>query len=287
MPRHATTGSSEDEEPLEDKTAALQLRSKRTERQQKKQSKRDRKRDAIVNLTKLPTELILECLKLLPPGDVLNFGAVNRRFRSLVARNANVIGDSIIKQRYPILTQCFALPKLLTEVDPAMREFLVDEGRQRLLAIHHKPYQHVRPLDLHRVCSCISCFMLFNNLNLALDFAYWQDNLDTGKPLPIIPRGKTPDWNEELVQRNARVVYAALHNSLWHARILELHLNSTVRSIKRHAKNKGNQRKHVEMTDEEASMGTDAFLAKPGPLSLEFPFHRDEYYMLCVKVASR
>jgi hypothetical protein len=34
------------------------------------------------------------------------------------------------------------------------------------------------------------------------------------------------------------------------------------------------------MTDEDATTGTDSFLAKHGPPSLEFPYHRDEYYML-------
>jgi hypothetical protein len=45
MPRHV----SDDEEPLEDKTAALTLHNKRTERQQRKKVTRDKKRDAIVN----------------------------------------------------------------------------------------------------------------------------------------------------------------------------------------------------------------------------------------------
>ncbi|CAI6341952.1 unnamed protein product [Periconia digitata] len=280
MPRHTTTYLSDDEEPLEDKTGALSLHSKRTERQQKKQTKRDRKREAIVNLTKLPTELILECLKLLTPGDVLIFGAVNRRFRSLVSRNFKVIGDAIIRERYAILSQCFPLPKLLTQIDPTARDALVNPQRQQMLAIHHKPYRHVRPLDPTVVCSCITCFMLWNNLCLALDFAHWQDNLDLGKPLPIIPRGQSPEWNEKLVQSYVRIVRKALYNSLWHARILELHLDSTIRAIRRHAENKGNQRKHVEMTDEEAGSGTDVFLAKPGPLSLEFPYTRDDYDML-------
>ena len=59
-----------------------------------------------------------------------------------------------------------------------------------------------------------------------------------------------------------------------------MHLDSTVRSIRRHARNKGNRRTHVHMTDQDAAAGTDAFLAKHGPPSLEFPYQRDEYYML-------
>ncbi|KAJ4301101.1 hypothetical protein N0V90_003191 [Kalmusia sp. IMI 367209] len=279
MPRHVAH-SSDDEEPLEDKTVALQLHSKRTERQKKQKAKRDRRRDAIINLTKLPTEMILECLKYSQPGDVLNFSHVNRRFRSLVDANANIIGDAIIRQRYTLLAQCLVLPKLLAEIEAPVRPFLVDEKRQLLLGIHHKPYQHVQSPDQHLVCTCLSCILAWNNLGVVLDFAHWQDNLDTGEPLPIIARGQTPEWNQKLVQRNACIMRTALRNSLWHARILEIHLASTVRAIRRQAKNKGNKRTHVDMTEEDARLGTDAFLSKPGPPSLEFPYHRDEYHML-------
>ena len=34
------------------------------------------------------------------------------------------------------------------------------------------------------------------------------------------------------------------------------------------------------MTEEDALAATDAFLSKHGPASLEFPYQRDEYYML-------
>lgn len=279
MPPHATH-SSDDESPLQDNTETLLLRSKRTERKHKRQAKRERQRNAVVKLTTLPTELILESLKLLQPTDVFNFGLVNHRFHSVVIANANVVGDAIINQRYPLLVQCFPLPKLLSDVNPAVRALLSDEKRQVRLGIHHKPYQHVWPPNSKVLCTCLTCIMTWNNLCLALDFAHWQNHLDSGEPIPIIPRGQSPEWNAKLVQRNAHIVGTALYNSLWHARILERHLESTVRAIRRHAKNKGNKRKHVEMTDEDADVGTDAFLTKPGPLSLEFPFQRDEYYML-------
>lgn len=285
MPRR-TNHSSDDDEPLEDKTAALELCSKRTERQQKKKTKRDQKRSAVVNLTKLPTELVIECLKMLPPGDVLSFGCVNRRFNSVVNANANVIGDSIIRQRYPLLVQCLPLPKPLAAVDVSIRPLLTDAKRLQQMGIHHKPYQHVQAPDALLLCTCLTCVMAWNNLCLVLDFAHWQNNLDSGTPLPIMPRGKTPEWNQELVRRHAAVVCTALNNSLWHARILEMHLDSTIRSIKRQAKNTGNQRKHVEMTDEEAVAGTDSFLSKAGPSSFEFPYNRDEYYMLYVSLTS-
>ncbi|CAN9099495.1 unnamed protein product [Alternaria alternata] len=182
MPRYAV---SDDDEPLEDKTAALTLKNKKTERMKRKNATRQQKRDAIVNITKLPTELILESLK------------------------------------------------------------------------------YLRPLR-----------------RLVLDFAHWQDYLDSGTPLPIIPRGQIPEWNKELVARHGRIARKAIENSLWHAVILQRHLDSTVRAIWRHSKNRGNKRVHVDMTAAEAAEETDAFLAKHGPPSLEFPYQRDEYYML-------
>ena len=277
MPRHI---ESDDEEPLEDRTAALQLHSKRTERQKKQQAKRDRKRDAIISLAKLPTELLIESLTYLRPSDVLNFSRVNHRFQSLVDAHANVLGRSIIQQRYPLLAQCFVQPKLLDEIDAESRPLLVDERRQEFLGIHRKPYQHLQPPDQFFVCTCLSCILAWNNLCVALDFAHWQHNLNTGEPLPITLPGRNPEWNQDLVGRNAIIVRKALQNPLWYARILEIHLDSTIQAVTRQGKNKGNRRKHVEMTDEEAAAGTDAFLSKPGPLSLEFPFRRDEYHML-------
>jgi hypothetical protein len=276
MPRHV----SDDEEPLEDTTAALTLHNKRTERMQRKKVTRDKKRDAIVNLTKLPTELILEALKYLEPRDVFRLSFTNRRFLSLVDANASVIGDAIIASRYTILSQCFPVPKLLSSVEPSLRTLLTDVGRQAQLGIHKRPYQHIQSPDAEQLCTCLTCILTWNNLGLVLDFAHWQDNLDTGRPIPMLPRGKSPEWNSDLIARNARIAWRAVENSLWHARILEIHLDSTVRSIKRHAKNKGNKRTHVAMTDEDAALGTDSFLVKHGPPSLEFPYHRDEYYML-------
>ena len=277
MPRHV----SDDDEPLEDKTAALTLHNKRTERMRRKKQTRDKKREAIPTLAKLPTELILEALKYVEPRDVFRFSFVNRRFLSLVDANARVIGDAIIQSRYTILVQCLPTPKLLSHVEPSLRPLLTDANRQQQLGIHKRLYQHIQSPDAQQLCTCLTCILTWNNLGLVLDFAHWQDNLDSGKPIPMIPRGdEAPEWNVELIARNARIVRKAVVNSLWHARILETHLDSTVRSIKRHAKNKGNKRTHVAMTAEDAASGTDSFLFKHGPNSLEFPYQRDDYYML-------
>jgi hypothetical protein len=277
MPRHAV---SDDDEPLEDKTAALTLKNKKTERMKRKNATRQQKRDAIVNLTKLPTELILETLKYLRPHDVIEFSFVNRRFHSLVEANANVIGDAIIARRYGILVKCLPTPRRLADVDAPIQTLLIDPARQKQLSIHNRPYQHIQSPDPHQLCTCLTCILTWNNLGLVLDFAHWQNHLDTGTPIPIIPRGQTPEWNQELVSRNARIARKAVDNSLWHAAILERHLESTTRAIRRHSKNRGNKRVHVEMTEAEAAEETDAFLAKHGPPSLEFPYQRDEYYML-------
>ncbi|KAI4691113.1 uncharacterized protein J4E84_003404 [Alternaria hordeiaustralica] len=277
MPRYAV---SDDDEPLEDKTAALTLKNKKTERMKRKNATRQQKRDAIVNITKLPTELILETLKYLRPHDVLEFSFVNRRFHSIAEANANVIGDAIIARRYNILIKCLPTPRLLADVDAPIQTLLIDPARQKQLSIHNRPYQHIQSPDPHQLCTCLTCILTWNNLGLVLDFAHWQNHLDTGTPIPIIPRGQSPEWNQELVARNARIARKAVDNSLWHAAILERHLESTTRAIRRHSKNRGNKRVHVEMTEADAAEETDAFLAKHGPPSLEFPYQRDEYYML-------
>ncbi|KAF1924383.1 uncharacterized protein M421DRAFT_8861 [Didymella exigua CBS 183.55] len=278
MPRHIS--DSDGEEPLEDTTAALSLKSKRTERMQRRKVVRDRKKDAMANLTKLPTELLLECLAHVTPRDVFSFSLASRRFHALVAANTRVVGDVIIARRYALLAQCFPTPRLLSDVEPAIQKLMADASRQTQLSIHKRPYTHIQPPDAQQLCTCLTCILTWNNLGLVLDFAHWQSNLDDGVPIAIIPQGRTAEWNDELVARNARIVRKAVKDSLWHARILELHLDSTVRSIKRHLKNKGNKRTHVDMADADVDSGADTFLSKHGPPSLEFPYQRDEYYML-------
>ncbi|KAJ4984642.1 F-box domain-containing protein [Stagonosporopsis vannaccii] len=278
MPRYA--GDSDGDEPLEDKTAALSLKSKRTQRMQRRKIVRDQKKDAVISIAMLPTELLLECLLHLVPRDVFNFSLINRRCHALVAAHACVVGHTIIERRYTLLAQCFPTPKLLRDVEPAVQELLTDSTRQTQLSIHKRPYQHIQPPDAGELCTCLTCILAWNNLGLVLDFAHWQPNLDNGVPIPVIPRGQPTVWNSELVARNARIARKAVEDPLWHALILEMHLDSTVRSIRRHSQNKGNKRAHVDMSDEEVAVGTDTFLSKQGPPSLEFPYQRDEYYML-------
>ncbi len=90
--------------------------------------------------------------------------------------------------------------------------------------------------------------------------------------------------------RKAAIVDRALHSGLWHARILEAHLDSTVRAIRRHAVNKWDPNgppRMFRMTEADAASGYDVFLGRSGPPSLDFPFHRDICYMLVTYLPNR
>ncbi|KAF8861691.1 hypothetical protein BDZ45DRAFT_586629 [Acephala macrosclerotiorum] len=270
-----------EEEPLIDTTAALPLRSKRTERKQKKRHQKEASSKQHATLWDLPSELILEILSLLRPSDIFKLSRINHGLRTFILQEKSQIASSVIARRYSILAQCFPLPVLLENVDKEAHEALLDDERQiKHLHIHKKPYQHVKPPDLNLVCTCLTCMLAWNNLCVIVDFAYWQGNLEKGEPIPMIPRGKLPTWNGKLIERNAGVVENALRDPLWYVRILEEHLKSTVRSIHRHTKNTGNKRRRFRMTAEDATAENDTFLERSGPPSLDFPFHRDNYYML-------
>jgi len=122
--------------------------------------------------------------------------------------------------------------------------------------------------------------LAWNCLCVVVDFAGWQNRLDQGEPIPIIPRGSSPAWNQILIIKNGAKVKNALRSPLWYARLLEEHLRSTIRSIRRQRNNKGNKRSRFRMSEEDAASETDLFLERSGPPSTEFPFHRDSYYML-------
>lgn len=268
------------EERLEDKTEALPLRSKRLERLRRKHEKKQYKSLDPKQLLDLPQELLLDILVLLRPSDLFVFSRTSKTIRGFILQHEAIIAKRIINFRYAVLAKCFRLPKFLRDVEPTMHPALTSPERQELLHIHKKPYQHIQPPDTTLICTCITCLLRWNALNLCVDFAHWQDNLDSGTPIPMIPRGKNPSWNQILVSDNALIVSSALSSPLWYTRVLECHLESTVRSIKRHTANKGNRRKRFRMSAEDAARETDAFLERSGPPSLDFPFHRDNYYML-------
>jgi hypothetical protein len=277
MHRHSPIN---DHEPLIDKTHTLPLRSKRTERLRKKQERKKHKSLEPKHLLDLPYEVLLDIFSLLRPSDTFVLSRVSKSLHNFIHAFEPILSRRIIAFRYPILSQCFRLPIPLVDVPSSLHPALQSLERYAILAIHKNPYQHVKPPDPNHMCTCLTCLLRWNMHNLALDFAHWQPYLDAGEPLPTIARGRNPAWNTALVTRNAAIVDRALHSGLWYARILEAHLDSTVRAVRRHGANKGNRRRRFRMTEADAASGFDGFLGMSGPPSLEFPFNRDNYYML-------
>ncbi|KAK8062866.1 hypothetical protein PG997_014963 [Apiospora hydei] len=312
----------EDLEPLEDKTEALTLRSKKTDRAQRKQQLRAAKKQSKPAprglLLDLPYELLLEILYLLRPSDLFNLRRAGKGYDAFITSEETRIAQHIVSWRYSCLAQCFRLPVLIRDIQQQQRQLtghnvdgnneeaddidivpiLQSPERQDRLGIHKRPYSHVLPPDPAEVCTCLTCVLRWSALCLIVDFAHWQDDLDRGEPLPTWSRSEpVPEWNRQLLARNADVVRKALSlhrestpgalaagsevvGGLWHARLLEAHLDSTTRANRRHAANKGNKRRRFQMSAADAAAGTDAFLARSGPPTFDFPFHRDNYYML-------
>ncbi|KAJ1324077.1 F-box-like domain-containing protein [Microdochium nivale] len=277
---------------LVDTTEALPLKSRRTARSRRKQDRRvARAKEQAFKLLNLPYELVLDIFSLLRPSDVFRLLRVDKTFHAFITDEHNLprITTAIAGWRYSCLLQSYRLPVLLENVDPFLHDELKSVERGELLGIHRKPYyQHIPAPDPAVVCTCLACMLQWNVLCIAVDLAHWQDHLDQGTPLPTMKRGEEmPAWNRELLARNAGVVGKALRSPLWHASILEAHLQSTVRAVARDAANKGNKRRRFEMSDEDAKSGSDVFLSRIGPPSFELPFRRDNYYMLGAYVPNR
>ncbi|KAI1846299.1 hypothetical protein JX266_007504 [Neoarthrinium moseri] len=267
--------------PLEDKTEPLTKRSKRTERAEKKNKLKAKKpKPQHRHLLDLPYELVLGILQFCRPSDIFNLGRVSREYHTVVTQDGDRLAKVICDFRYDCLQRCFQTPVLLKDVDPEVYPALHSMDRSELKMALKRPYQHVQPLDPNLICTCFICILRWTCLCIIPDFAHWQNDLDAGEPIPMIPRGTHPEWNKELVEKHAAIVRKALYSPLWHARLLEEHLKSTTRSISRHAANKGNKRRRFRMTKEDIDSGTDQFLARSGPPTADLPFIRDNYYML-------
>ncbi|KAF2965737.1 hypothetical protein GQX73_g7837 [Xylaria multiplex] len=288
MPK-ADTFEDEELEALDDKTEALTLRSKRTERLRKKQTKKAMKMKDIPQdfLGLLPYELILQILTLLKPSELFRLQQTSKWFYEFITQEETRIARTVLGLRYSCLEKSFRLPVLLADIDPAIHSLLQTPERQEILTIHKKPYQHIRPPEPTEVCTCLTCTLRWSALAIIVDFAHWQEHLDKGEPIPMVPRGKFPEWNQTIITAHAAIVRKALYSPLWYARLLEVHLDSTTRSIRRHVANKGNKRRRFRMTDDDVNSGTDAFLTRSGPPSLDFPYHRDNYYLLETFVPNR
>jgi len=285
--------SADVEEPLVDLTERIPLRSKKTDRlQRKQQKKKSRPPTTHATLLDLPTELLSHILSFARPSDAINLSAASKPLRYFIHEHEGSIAKDIIRNRYTTLAKCFPLPILLSAVDPAVHPVLLSSKRQELLNIHKKPYQHVQPPDPLQICSCLTCVLAWNNLCLIMDLEHWQDHLDRSEPIPIIDRGKNPEWNQKLNADNASHVERALTSPLWYALVLQTHLSTTVRSVKRYHGIRSNSpaRKrrppfHMNLVD--AASGTDLWLERSGPPSYEFPYRRDCYYSLEVYVPNR
>ena len=284
----------DDDEPLVDTTAALPLHSKKTERMQKRLEKKSKKKPAPKpqSFLDLPSELLLDVLTCLRPSDLFRLQRVNRTTKSFIQENEATISREIVRNRYSVLARCFPLPVPFSKLDSRYHSALLSPKRQDLLTIHKKPYQHVRPLDPLHICTCMTCVFAWNNLCTIVDLAHWQKNLDNREPIPMIPRGQNPDWNQDLIAHNATLIRAAMDSPLVYAALLALHLDTTTRTILRRSKYiKARpvlpEHRPYQLSFAEAAQESDMYLARKGPPSYEFPYHRDNYYNLEAYVPNR
>ena len=271
-------------ELLDDRTQPLPSHSRRSERRRRKLEKSSvcaaKLPFSTRGLLDLPYELLMAVLAFLRPSDLFVLSRISKQIHDFIALDEASIARAIVGLRYSTLERCLLRPVLMQDVDPAIRPLLNSPSRTDIRLSQRAVYQNIPPPDSSLTCTCLTCLVRWDILCAVVDFAHWQDHLDRGEPIPTIPRGTFPAWNQELVVWNARVVIKSLTSPLWYARILETHLESTIRSIRRHSQNKADRRPHFEMTDEDVRAGTDVFLQREGPPFLEYVFSRDSYYML-------
>lgn len=287
-------------EPLIDTTAALPLKSKKTERMQKRLGKKTSKRQAAAELQSflsLPAELLHEVLSYLRPTDLFRLERVSGSTQAFIHQHETTLAKDISLSRYWVLSRCLPLPVPFSSVPFDAHSALLNSKRQEMLNIHKRPYQHVENIDPHHTCTCMSCVFAWNNLNMALDFGHWQKNLDAREPIPMIPRGQLPEWNATLIARHAQIVSKAIRSPLTYVAILEKHLNTTIRTILRRSKylkhrpvlpeHRPYHLSYAEATESDTHMVTDEFLERKGAPSYELPYHRDNYYNLEAYVPNR
>jgi hypothetical protein len=285
-----------DDEPLVDTTVALAKNSKKTARLQKRQQRKQARKvhSEIQSLLDFPQELLLVILGFLQPSDIFIMLRVSRSMRALILGNERSIADESMARHYWVLKQCFPLPVPLERVPSVARPVLMSEQWQDRLRIHKNPYQHIMPINPSDTCTCMSCVLAWNNLNIILDLAHWQQNLETREPLPIIPRGRNPEWNVKLLERHAKIVHKAIQSPLAHACILQKHLRTTNSTIIRSGrwKKKGEKStvpkpRTFHLTEADAASGTDEYLERSGPTSYQPPYMRDNYYNIEAFVPNR
>ncbi|KAK3493424.1 hypothetical protein B0T13DRAFT_51573 [Neurospora crassa] len=278
-------------EPLVDLTQAIPLHSKKTDRKQKRRDKKEAKRASTVpprGMLDLPYELLYSIVTLVEPRELFVLCRVNKSLRDFILSQEHLITRDIIAWRYPALSKCFRLPVLAQDLDENARRALNEAYGDALSPRRvNANYKHVQSPDPSLVCFCYTCRLRWIFLCIIVDFAHWQHHLDNGLPIPTIPRGADPDWNKKLVAEHAQVVVKALHSQLWYVRLLQAHLTSITRSIRRNTANQGNRRSRFRMTPSDVASGTDAFLDRSGPPTVDFPYNRDNYDMLEAFMPSR
>jgi hypothetical protein len=308
------------EKPLIDTTAALPKNSKKNRRMQKAQERRQKKAASKINtFLEFPPELLFEIFSYLRPTDIYRLMRLNHATKDFVLQHEMSIANDIMNRRYFVLHHCFPIPKPLSAVDTAAQTALLHPKRQQATELHKKPYQHILAPSSSELCSCSSCLLAWNDLNLILDLAHFQWNLNHRQPIPMVPRGTTPEWNNDLIQKHAGIVKKAIHSSpLTYAGILQVHLNTITSTLLRQtrfpphvpvhnhkAKSHLNQHPGLNPADtvrpgktvhpmrlynireKDAEKEDDTFLERPGKPSYEFPFHRDKYYSLLAYVPNR
>ena len=285
-----------EDEPLVDTTAALALRSKKTARLERRQQKKQARKvqSDVQSFLDLPQEMVSLILSFLQPSDIFGLLRLNHSMRMFILANERSLAESITGRRYWVLRQCFPLPMTLEKVPDSARPGLLSEQWQERLRIHKTAYQHIKQIDALHACTCMSCVLAWNNICIVLDLAHWQHNLDNREPLPIIPRGRNPEWNIELLDQHAQIATKAMSSPLAYARILQIHLDVTSRTVIRSGKWRKKGEKLMtpkprlyHLTDAEAAAGTDAYLERSGPPSYQPIYMRDNYYSVEAFVPNR
>lgn len=260
---------------------SLKIRSKRTERMKRKLQKKTAKSSSRppTHILDLPNEILAGIVSHMLPSDIFKTAQTCQALHQLVQHNETLLSRHIISERFSLLEKCFRLPVTLDQIEPKLHDVLQNSRRMDMLGIHRK-YQHIPQPNPFESCTCLTCVMRWNALCIIVDFNNWQSNLTGGEPIPIIPRGQKPEWNEKLLEKTYAIVLRALRSPLAYAHLLELHLKNTCAAIKRQSENKSNQRPHFKMSKAEAELNSDQFLDKSGPATVDMPFHRDNYYFL-------
>ncbi|GIZ38189.1 hypothetical protein CKM354_000161200 [Cercospora kikuchii] len=284
----------DEDEPLIDTTEQLALKSKKTDRAKKKQE-RKLKKVSVTSETKsfleLPRELLDEVLSYLAPSDVIRLQQLNKATQAYIVDNEESIAKTIIARRYHVLSRSFQCPVPFEQLDARTQCSLLSSEWQDKSKLHRNSYyQIVRLLDPRKVCTCTTCMLAWNNLNIILDLAHFQKNLNEREPIPLVPRGTSPKWHTELQERNAAMVMRAMYSPLCYALILQVHLETIVGTLTRTArvgKKAAHPKRLYHMSPEDVASGTDMFLERSGPPSTTIPYHRDMYYNLEAYVPNR